>query len=764
MKKIPYLWLFISLMMFLSCLTVLPSKGAGNFDVVYVDDDYDESQGLGGNYFDTITEGIEAVRERGRVVVSEGTYYEHLVISKSITLEGAGAEGTIIDGTNNGDVIQITANQVTITNFTIQRSGSVTTDAGIHLISASNCLIDSNVIKQCSYGMYLEGSSSNQLRFNTILATTTALHLKTSNGNRIYQNNLLKNSMRGIYVVGVGQNNAFDNTIYENNIVDNGEAGIILHLSTVKNTVSRNNFITNLNNAIDMTQQANLWNSTSPAGGNYWSDYEGVDTSPHDGFGDTPYTFGWFVLHSDMLPYIAPLTLNNSIPLEIHLPSSVYETSPFDILVTAYDIPIANVDVLFHEEYFITGSDGKVTVTAPRVSEDTILMISCSKQGYDAAQKTITVLNSEQQLILQAPASVQEGEQFQVTVTANGVPVETVTMTFQTQTVYTNQNGVADLTAPLVDEDISIPLQAEKVGYLPASTTITILNQVPTEPTGWMYGAVVDMSGLPLSDVQVCVIPSGESKGDCVATNQLGTYTLEISPGTYQITAEKDGYLSASRDSIIVTDHSATEINFVLQTSPPEQQTTGGSDAIDYAIRWAAEKGIVGAKMSFSAETLTNTTIYDHNLTVEIIPSELGSLSFTVSAPSGTPGKVIACKIDNADTFLNTKLVELKDIGVQYDGAPIPMATSYDAIFEPSNGDTTSSWAAVVTGQNVTIVLKVPHFSEHTVMIYSLVEPVNVLTILLLYCGFGILAGIFFISRFYAGPLYQTYLKKRGKQ
>jgi nitrous oxidase accessory protein NosD len=57
------------------------------------------------------------------VFVRAGTYYEHVVVNKSISLTGENRDTAFIDGNHSGTVLRVTASHVLITNFIIQNSG-----------------------------------------------------------------------------------------------------------------------------------------------------------------------------------------------------------------------------------------------------------------------------------------------------------------------------------------------------------------------------------------------------------------------------------------------------------------------------------------------------------------------------------------------------------------------------------------------------------------------------------------------------------------
>jgi nitrous oxidase accessory protein NosD len=75
------------------------------------------------------------------IVIPSGTYYENIIVNKSINLIGEDKNTTIIDGALSETVITITANEVTVTGFTV-RNGKGT---GIH-IKSNRVTIHNNII------------------------------------------------------------------------------------------------------------------------------------------------------------------------------------------------------------------------------------------------------------------------------------------------------------------------------------------------------------------------------------------------------------------------------------------------------------------------------------------------------------------------------------------------------------------------------------------------------------------------------------------
>jgi len=148
--------------------------------------------------YTTIESAIDNAAEGDTIRVWAGTYEENVVVDKAVDLIGNGSASTTIDGGGKGDVVQITADGVNLSGFTITGSGESSRDAGI-LVESSGCTIFNNRCIGNSYGMYLDSADETTIR----------------------DNNCSFNGRRGISLVY-----SSNCLIQENNCSQNGEYGI----------------------------------------------------------------------------------------------------------------------------------------------------------------------------------------------------------------------------------------------------------------------------------------------------------------------------------------------------------------------------------------------------------------------------------------------------------------------------------------------------------------------------------------------------------
>ena len=286
----------------------------------------------------TIQEAINHAKDEDTVFVRSGAYYENVVVNKSISLIGEDRRTTIIDGNYDGNVLDITASSVRISDFTIQHSGSDSypylNSCGIYIgeLSTGNDLV-SNIIRNNTLGIGLLNShnnniSSNHIENNTyygirlfylsndnyisannIFDSCGAIFLEESSSNNIIFENALSDHKYGI-LLWLFSN---DNRIYENNIRAN-DKGMDLWMSS-NNTIYHNNFIGNAEQ-VHSINSTNSWDSGIE--GNYWSDYTDSD-SDFNGIGDSPYLVDGN--NSDNYPlmnqYWNPADINHNLRVDI---------------------------------------------------------------------------------------------------------------------------------------------------------------------------------------------------------------------------------------------------------------------------------------------------------------------------------------------------------------------------------------------------------------------------------------------------------------
>jgi len=202
-----------------------------------------------------IQEAINAAEPGDTIYVYNGTYYEHVVVNKTVTLIGENKSTTIIDGEGIGIVIRSNTSNVEIRGFTIQ-NGGVSMESGMIIGSCINNTIRDNIIRNNAYGLTLIGSNDCNITNNLVMNCSWAgIQIKDSSNNNIHENTMVKNS-GGVWITSS---------------------------SSLNNTLYHNNFIDNLYQAQSFAPTTKWDNGTE---GNYWSDYTGEDLNI-DGIGDT---------------------------------------------------------------------------------------------------------------------------------------------------------------------------------------------------------------------------------------------------------------------------------------------------------------------------------------------------------------------------------------------------------------------------------------------------------------------------------------------
>lgn len=133
-------------------------------------------------------QGAIAAAEPGAVIhVPPGVYRGPLTINRSVTLKANG--DAVIDGGGQGDVVRITAPDVTFQGFVVRESGSSIDGENAGILSlAPRVVIADNRVEDALFGISLKASPDSIIRNNIVLSKKLDI-ARRGDGIRIWQSN-----------------------------------------------------------------------------------------------------------------------------------------------------------------------------------------------------------------------------------------------------------------------------------------------------------------------------------------------------------------------------------------------------------------------------------------------------------------------------------------------------------------------------------------------------------------------------------------------
>ncbi len=335
-------------------------EGSSGFTVS--DNNLSSNSGYGMYAYDSSNSNIS-----GNTVEYNGEHGIYLDSCDSISLSGNDLSnnhysGIYLDGSSNTDIAG--------NDFSEHREGAVEIDESVHALMSDNDLgsdsiiiignnidywnthgiEDSNTIagKPVYYWANRAGGTVPPGAGEVILANCTGARVEGQNmsgsqtgilmghssGNTIVENRL---SHMSLYAMQLTMSDG--NTIYRN-VISESYYGLRIYGSS-GNTIYYNDFINNTIEGYDDSTN-NLWNSSYPEGGNYWSDYSGSDDhsgpgqneSGSDGIGDSHYGISGAAGNYDEYPHMYPLVedMNSVVG---HSPIRIDSDSDFDSFVAS---------------------------------------------------------------------------------------------------------------------------------------------------------------------------------------------------------------------------------------------------------------------------------------------------------------------------------------------------------------------------------------------------------------------------------------------
>jgi len=221
--------MFISFSLLLLSVIVLFEIGSSK--TIIVDDD-------GGADYIQIQDAINASDDGDTIFVWDGKHLGNITINKSISLIGNGSDVSTIDGEGSPIVINITADWVNVSGFTLTNTSGYfpNSEFGIGIFLHSNNVTVSQI--NCSdmfAGIHINNSHNNRISYNIF----SQISLNYSN-----YNTLFNNSGNRITIYRANNNTLSHNTYNRNN-----RSSISVSYSD-NNIISFNTCINNRNHGI----------------------------------------------------------------------------------------------------------------------------------------------------------------------------------------------------------------------------------------------------------------------------------------------------------------------------------------------------------------------------------------------------------------------------------------------------------------------------------------------------------------------------------
>ena len=203
----------------------------------------------------SISEAIIQSKANDTILIKKGTYKEYnLIIDKPLTI--IGEDYPVVDGEAKGEIIKITADNVTLDGLFIINVGvSYTQDyAAVRVEKCKNFLIQNLVLEKLFFGIYLEKAKDGRVYHNKIIGDAEEEY-NSGNGIQLWHSqnievdqNIVTHVRDGIYLefsnfckitnnissdnIRYGLHFMFSNDdLYENNTFQNNGAGVAVMFS-----------------------------------------------------------------------------------------------------------------------------------------------------------------------------------------------------------------------------------------------------------------------------------------------------------------------------------------------------------------------------------------------------------------------------------------------------------------------------------------------------------------------------------------------------
>jgi len=198
----------------------------------------------------------------------------------------------------------------------------------------------------------------------------------------------------------------------------------------------------------------------------------------------------------------------------------------------------------------------------------------------------------------------------------------------------------------------------------------------------------------------------------------------------------------AKRSDITTTPDDPIKIPVINESLTSIREISGeqNTQKIDAAIY----AGFVGGELLIENSLESDIVLYDELLSISTLNIDPGRISLVISGDDDLPGKTIVINAENG------VFDENGDIMLTYDGETISMADDFTDILDPTDDNYHAEYLIVEGSNGIQILVSIPHFSSHTINIYSVVDALGGPTAVIFYLFTCTIASVVFMVTIFA--------------
>jgi len=220
--------LLIAVLLVLVLLVLAAGSEKAEGKTITVDDD-------GEGDYEKIQDAVDAAEDGDTIRVYEGTYYENVVVDKTVNLVGNGSTATTVDGGGSGSVVKIKADWCNVSGFKATGSGNELEDGGIKIEANHSHLFENDCSDNGRSGILLDDSFFNVIENNRCEnISSRGIYLVDSHSNTVMNNILVNNSY------GIDIRSSLFNNIIDNDCSNNTNVGIRVYDCQKINNITNN--------------------------------------------------------------------------------------------------------------------------------------------------------------------------------------------------------------------------------------------------------------------------------------------------------------------------------------------------------------------------------------------------------------------------------------------------------------------------------------------------------------------------------------------